>query len=234
MHPEVKKLLEVQKVDRKIARLRKEVQSLPREEAKRSSRLEELKTVAAAATEQRQAAELRNRDLDLVIRQTDAEIQNLEGKLNVIKNNAEYQAILFQIEAVKKERDKYEEELLALLEKVPGLEDATNSATAALAEDEKVFVEFKAEASKVLAAQEEEVLKVSHGRDDLLDGISLELVDEYERLFTVRDGQAICGVEAQFCQGCYSKITVNDVAKLRGKSLVVRCGSCQRVLYLPE
>jgi predicted nucleic acid-binding Zn-ribbon protein len=39
-------------------------------------------------------------------------------------------------------------------------------------------------------------------------------------------------VEAEYCQGCYNKITMNDVARLMGASAVVRCGSCQRILYL--
>ena len=45
---------------------------------------------------------------------------------------------------------------------------------------------------------------------------------------------AVCRVDNGFCQGCYNKITVNDTARLMGKSAVIRCGSCQRILYLGE
>jgi predicted nucleic acid-binding Zn-ribbon protein len=39
-------------------------------------------------------------------------------------------------------------------------------------------------------------------------------------------------VQDSFCQGCYNKITMNDVSRLMGGTAIVRCGSCQRLLYL--
>ena len=47
-----------------------------------------------------------------------------------------------------------------------------------------------------------------------------------------RQNLAVCPAENSFCQGCYNKITKNDVARLMGASAVVQCGSCQRILYL--
>ena len=72
------------------------------------------------------------------------------------------------------------------------------------------------------------------GRDAVLKGVPPEMLEEYERLFAVRDGLAVCAVESQFCQGCYTNITMNDLVKLSGGRLVVQCGSCQRILYLSE
>ena len=76
--------------------------------------------------------------------------------------------------------------------------------------------------------------KVRAGRDALLQGIPPELVDEYTRLFVVRDNLAICAAEAKYCQGCYTQFTVNDLARLQGGKAIVRCSSCQRILYLPD
>ena len=43
--------------------------------------------------------------------------------------------------------------------------------------------------------------------------------------------RAVAAVEGAYCQGCYNKVTMNDVSKLMGAQVVVRCGSCQRMLY---
>jgi predicted nucleic acid-binding Zn-ribbon protein len=44
----------------------------------------------------------------------------------------------------------------------------------------------------------------------------------------------VCAVENGYCQGCYNKITMNDTARVLGKSTIVNCGSCQRILYLSQ
>ena len=66
------------------------------------------------------------------------------------------------------------------------------------------------------------------------DGIPPDLLREYEGLYKTREHMAVAPVEDTYCQGCYNKITMNDVARLMGAAGVVRCGSCQRILYLPE
>ena len=161
-------------------------------------------------------------------------MENLEGKLNIIKNNAEYQAILFQIESVKKERGTVEEEGLHLLEQMDALKESSNITKTTLEEEERVFAEFQIKAKKLLAEKTAEIDEVSAGREALLEGVPPELLEEYSRLFAVRGGLAVCAVESRFCQGCYTNITMNDLAKLSGGRLLVQCGSCQRILYLSE
>ena len=234
MHPDVKKLLEVQKVDQKIARLRRKAESIPQEEATRLGVLGTLRKTAEEIEAELTQNELRTRDLELSIKQSDSEILNLNGKLGSIRNNAEYQAILFQIEAVKKERDSYEEESLGLLDKAGPLEEGAGKAKAAVAADEEVFNEFKAESEKLLAAQDAEIKEIAQGRDALIEGITEELLEEYTRLFEVREHLAICQAESQYCQGCFTQFTMNDLARLQGGKTVVRCSSCQRILYLAE
>jgi predicted nucleic acid-binding Zn-ribbon protein len=188
----------------------------------------------AQARAEKVDGELRVRELELQIRQSDAEIKNLEGKLAVIKNNAEYQAILFQIEAVKRERDTYEEETLGLLDKAGPMEEALKRAEEAVVSEEAVFQKFKTESVKLLVSQEAEIAAIACGRDALLEGIPSDLIDEYNRLFQVRENLAICRAESQYCQGCYTQFTMNDLARLQGGRAIVRCSSCQRILFLDD
>jgi len=234
LHPHVQKLVEVQQVDQKIALIRRQQESVPRELAQRESSLESARQTAETSAQSLQSSELRSREVELSVKQSDEELKNLELKLNTIKNNAEYQAILFQIESVKKERDAVEDEGVQLLEQMDALKITSDQATAVLSDEERVFQEFQVKAQTVLAEKQVEMEKISDGRDALLEGVPPELLDEYERLFAVRDGLAVCAVEARFCQGCYTNITMNDLAKLSGARSVVQCGSCQRILYLAD
>jgi len=234
LHPHVKKLLALQSVDQEIASLTKDIDSLPAEEAKRKKKLDELDRLATEAKNRMIKTELDARALDKAIRGNDEEIKKLNERLNTVKNNAEYQATLFQIEAVRKDRDVTQEECLKLLEAVE-VQKAEHAALQSAADAErKVLQAFLGEADKLRSSRAGAIAAVRERRKVLAEDIPDDLLREYDGLFKTRDRLGVCAVEKSFCQGCYNKITMNDTARLMGGTTVVKCGSCQRILYLPR
>ncbi|MBL8754191.1 MAG: hypothetical protein JNK15_12895 [Planctomycetes bacterium] len=232
MHPHVKKLLELQKVDQEISSLTKDIDALPAEEAKRRKKLDELERVLNERRARLQKTELDSRALDKAVRGSDDEIKRLNERLNIVRNNAEYQATLFQIEAVRKDRDVTQDECLKLLEACETQKAETATAESAWSEEKKVFDAFLAEADKLRQSRAGGIAAARERRKPMTEGIPEDLLREYDGLYKTREHQAVCPVEKSYCQGCYNKITMNDTAKLLGGSAVVRCGSCQRILYL--
>ncbi|MEO6598060.1 MAG: hypothetical protein ABIP94_25225 [Planctomycetota bacterium] len=234
MHPHVTKLLALQKVDQEISSLTKDIDSLPAEEAKRRRKLDELERVASDRRTRSVKAELDSRALEKAIRGSDDEIKRLNERLNIVRNNAEYQATLFQIEAVRKERDVTQEECLQLLEVVEGLRPEVAAAQAASEAERKVLAGFLTEAEAMRTSRAGAIAAVREKRKALSEDIPADLLREYDGLYKTRDHLAVCPVDNSYCQGCYNKITMNDMAQLLGKSVVVRCGSCQRILHLSK
>jgi predicted nucleic acid-binding Zn-ribbon protein len=234
VHPHVKKLLELQKVDQEISSLTKDIDSLPAEEAKRRKRLDELERIAAEKRARMTKADLDSRALDKAVMGSDEEIKKLNERLNMVRNNAEYQATLFQIEAVRKDRDVTQEECLKLLESIEELRKEVAVADEAAAGERKIFEGFLAEANKLRASRAGAVGEVRQRRKVMSEGVPQDLLNEYEALYKTRDRQAVSPVDNNYCQGCYNKITLNDTARLMGGSSVVRCNSCERILYLPR
>jgi len=234
VHPQVQKLLELQKLDQQIASLRRDLDSLPDETSRRQRALDARRSEAAAKEKTVQEAELQVRTLELATRQGDEEVKKLDARLNTVKNNAEYQATLLQIESVKRERDRAQEEALAVLDRLAPLHAARDEASAAARVESETFQRFLEEARKLREAREADVARVAAGRAQLLEGVASDLIGRYETLFRSRDGLAVCAVEGQVCQGCYNRITMNDIARLRGGSSIVECGSCNRMLFLRD
>ncbi|MBX3463083.1 MAG: hypothetical protein KF830_07920 [Planctomycetes bacterium] len=234
MHPLVKKLLDLQAVDQEVASLTRDIDSLPAEEARRRKKLDELQRVATDSRNRYLKAELEVRSLEKAIRGSDDEIKRLNDRLNLVRNNAEYQATLFQIEAVRKDRDVMQEECLKLLEVVEALRPEVATAEAAVAAEGKVLEQFLAEAEALRRSRAGAIAEVRARREGVAAGIADDLLRDYEGLFKTRDGVAVCAVDGGYCQGCYNKVTMNDTARLLGKSSVVKCGSCQRILYLQK
>jgi predicted nucleic acid-binding Zn-ribbon protein len=231
LHPDVKKLLDLQRIDQTIARMTRDVSSLPAERARREAELARLRAAYEKANAELQACEVAIRNTDNSVRESDAEIQKLEGRLNTVKNNAEYQATLLQIASVKRERGQAEEEGLEHIERLDGLKAAVEETSKALEDEQKVFAEFEAEAEKLKAQREEEVKDVRAEREAKLAEVPRELQQIYERLSPARSGEAVVACEGDMCLGCYTTITPNLHARLMSGTAVVQCGSCQRILY---
>jgi predicted nucleic acid-binding Zn-ribbon protein len=235
LHPDVQKLLRLQALDQEVARLQKELDALPAEETRRGRALAKARAEHDRAREALQQAEVQSRILDKGVQQSDDEVKKLDARLNAVKSNAEYQATLFQIESVKRERSRMEEEGLAVLEQIEGLRAAAEQAARVLAEEEQVFAGFQREAAQLAAERGRQVEAKSAGRPALLEGIPRELLERYERMFAARDGLVVCAAQfaggGSVCQGCYSKVTTSDHARLMAGTTVVQCKSCQRILY---
>ncbi len=232
MHPHVTKLLELQKVDQEISSLTRDIDALPAEEQKRRRRLDELERTLAERRARLQKTELDSRALDKAVRGSDDEIKRLNERLNIVRNNAEYQATLFQIEAVRKDRDVTQDECLKLLETVDVQKVEVATAEAAHAQEKAVFDGFLAEADALRKSRAGAIGEARERRKAMTEGIPMELLREYDGLYKTREQLAVAAVQDSYCQGCYNKITMNDTARLLGESVVVRCGSCQRILYL--
>ncbi len=232
MHEHVQNLLDLQKVDLEVSSLTKDIDQLPAEEDKRRRRLEQLERAAKEAAAALQKAEVDSRSADSAARAADEQIKKLNERLNIVRNNAEYQATLFEIESIRKDRDQLQDDGLALLEQMDGLKETADATQKAYEDEKAVFDGFLVEADKMRAERADEIAAARARRDAAAAGIPPDLLREYEGLYKTRDHMAVSPVEDSYCQGCYNKITMNDVAKLMGASAVVRCGSCQRILYM--
>jgi hypothetical protein len=234
LHPDVKKLIEVQKVDQAISRSRRDLVSIPTERVKREKALEALRVRFEEQANQLREAEVHGRASETGIRQADDELKKLDVRLNTVKNNAEYQATLLQMESIRKERERLEEEGLALLDKVESLKGIVTELGSQRDTEARVFAEFLQEAERITEKREAEVRAITAGRAGVAAGIPPDLLQKYERLFEARGGLAVCAVEGQTCTGCYTSIPPNLQVKLQTGSAVVQCASCQRILYLAE
>ena len=96
-----------------------------------------------------------------------------------------------------------------------------------------MFDEFLVEAEKLREERKDEIEAVEKRRAEVASEVPAAALEAYERIYNVRDQMAVCPVEGDVCTGCYTSVKPNDLARLKGASSMVTCGSCQRVLYIP-
>ncbi len=225
---ELKALIQLQEHDSRLARLEAEASRLPKRiEAIRASVGEARAAVEATKGKvdtNRKSLRAKEKDLDVVA----AKRSKADAHLN-----KEYSAVLVEIEDIKQEKARTEEEILTLMEMQERLAVEIREAEARLKTREEQGSQDEASVRQQLAAVEADLTGVRGERAALARDVPPGILGDYERILKARGGLAIAPVTTGVCGGCRVTIRPQALQELRGATLM-RCESCGRYLYWSE
>jgi len=232
---ELQALIHLQEYDTRIAALEAEAGRLPKR----------LEAIQASVTEARAAVEavkvrvdtarknLRTKEKDLEV--VGAKRGKAEAHLWEVKTNKEYSLVLVEIEDIKQEKARTEEEILALMELQERLAVEVRDAEARLKTREEQGRQDETAVRRQLAAVEAELVGVRGERATLAREVPAGVLGDYERILKARGGLAIAPVTTtHICGGCRVSIRPQAVQELRAAEALMRCESCGRYLYWKE
>jgi len=230
----LKSLLRLQELDLRIEACRAREQEIP----KQKGRFDIQRARLAANLEEREKA---CRDLQLAQRSSEVDIEKVQTQvakyqqnLLSVKKNEEYQVLLHEIEALKKQVGLLEERILAIMVEL-------DEAKARLAEDRKRTEAEIREIDRQCAAIDVELAEATRERqglererEPLVSQVEAALMNRYQRIrASKRTGPAVVPLRGDHCSGCNMAVppqVVNEV--LAGK--IHGCNFCGRLLYSRE
>jgi predicted nucleic acid-binding Zn-ribbon protein len=232
---ELATLIQLQDLDTRIARLDAEVTRLPKQiEALQAA----VTTARAAVDAARGRLETTRKDLRARERELDdvgVKRGKSEARLYEVKTNTEYTAVLNEIEIIKAQKAKTEEEILALMERQEGLgleireaETRLKAAEAQARSDEGVL-------RQKLAAVEADLARVRAERSTVAGQLPPGVLGDYEKILRARGGVAVAAVGASHvCGGCRVSIRPQAIQEIRAAQTLMHCESCGRFLHWTE
>ena len=233
MGSELQALIHLQEYDSRLGRLEAEASRLPKRiEAIQASVAEARAAVDGIKVKvdsARKNLRVKEKDLDVVA----AKRSKADARLWEVKTNKEYSAVLVEIESIKQEKARTEEEILALMEMQERLAAEIHEAEARLKTREEQGRQDEASVRQQLAAVEAELAGVRGERATLAREVLPGILTDYERILKARGGLAIVPVTTGVCGGCRVSIRPQAIQELRGATLM-RCESCGRYLYWSE
>lgn len=227
----MKNLLRLQELDLRIQADRKRESEIPRQKNKFDVQKQRLREELKEREEAAKRLLIDQRAIEQDIEQLQGQVQKYDLQLPTVKRNEEYQALLHQIDACKREIAQKEERVLALMQQ---LED-----NRVRLEEDRVRIQGEldeidrecAEIDKELAIAIEERKKLEEQRAPIAKLVEPHLLALYERFYTRRDsGRAVVALRGDICSGCNMKMrpqVVNEI--LAGKTHT--CSHCGRLLY---
>ena len=231
MFPEIEKLLVLQDRDQRIKTLKTELKNAPIERKDL-----ELRLAATAAGAEKAKASLR--ELEVEKKRLEVEAQSKRDQINRFKTqqmqtrkNEEFQALGNEIAHFEKEIGKIEDRELEVMEAIEAAKPVLADAERAVAEARSRVATQIADLDAKIATLNETLKTTEVERASLTDGIDEDLLDQYNRLFVSKGGNAVVSLEHEVCTGCHMKLTTQTLVRVRGGKEITHCEQCGRILY---
>src|ERR1051325_11226675 len=144
MTPDLERLIELEKVDREVARLSDEVAALPKRVAAIEEKLAEHKAAVEKAKARIKSNEASRRQLEADIKGLQEKIAKYRSQSSSVKTNEEYRALMHEVEFAEKQISGCEDKILELMigleteEKALKVAEAELKTEAADVEKEKI------------------------------------------------------------------------------------------------
>lgn len=224
-------LLRLQELDLQIQTCMAREREIPKQKEKFHLQKERLANELKEREEKLTALQLEQRGCESDIAQKQAQIAKYDQQLLGIKKNVEYQALLHEIDGLKKEIAGHEERVLALMLEIDEvkaqLEEDKQRIAAEQKEIDQECAEIDAELDQAMKQRE----KLEQQRAPLVEEAEESLLSKYERIRRkIVSGPVVVPLRNESCSGCNMSVraqVINEV--LAGQ--VHACPTCGRLLY---
>ncbi len=231
----IRTLYELQLIDTQIARLEAALAALDDGTTLRG-RVQQAHAVEETARSDLQAGQARLRDLELELQSTVGKATKVEGDLysGRISNPKELRAMQEDVEALGRQRQRIEEEMLTLMEEVERqLEQIRRLEAERQARDRELdeHLEDYTTRQRALTAELEAARRQREAQAAEADP---DFLRRYERLRSRKDGVAVTAVNGSVCNACHMTVPEAVLNAARESDDVHTCEDCGRILYVPS
>ncbi len=231
MDAQLRTLIDLQALDTRIAALEGDLARLPREIAAVHAAVEEARAAVETAKARLDAARKSQRAKEKDLEDNRVKRQKFEGQLYQVKTNKEYSAVLSEIEEVKQEKARIEEEILSFMEQQERAAADVKEAEARFKAREAQGRSEEATLAEKLRGAEADLALVKSERAQVARELPPSVLADYDKILRHRGVAIVEVTKPNFCGGCHVTMTPQRLQELRQQSALIHCESCGRYLY---
>lgn len=232
------RLLRVFQVDRQLAGLEGRLHKAERFLGEQNRHLDEVGAQLKALQTQIRQLKASTANLENEVQGFDEHIGRLREQMNTAQTNKEYKALLAEVNTLKAERDRREEEAISLLTKIDELNTQSQNLESARGERDKMRAVAEGERTERASEIKERVEELKTKRETLAKEVPADVMAIYAGLVRQLDEEAMAPLEIAdrrrheyTCGACMMGIPMEmSISLLSGK--LTRCPSCGCILFL--
>lgn len=233
MKAELEKLVDLQKTDSNIRRLKKSIETADERRASIEQEFEQHAFSIREVQGTRDRLHAERADLDRQISENKTYLERADRNLKHAQNQKEYETAMRETDAIQKQIAAFETQVI---EKMTGVEEVEKELEARAEEintlDAKRDAELKAFDDDV-AAQKAELDEELKRRNEVFVTLPTQLASVYNRLAQrSRDGIAVAEVVNGSCSACFMSLRPQMQVEVKRGDQIITCESCSRILYM--
>ena len=231
MSPVIEALLVLQDRDRRLLRLRSEIEAVPAQRRLLEERAARTAAEFDTVRHRSQQIESDRKKLELEVDTLKQRISKVGAEQQQTRSNDQYKAFQHQIETSQGEIRRLEDQQLGLMEQA-------EAAARDVAVAQKVAAEQKAESTKHLA---ELVVREANLRQELtvveadrvVQAAKVEpaALSKYQAVARKRGDSTLVGVPKGVCGGCHMQLPQHIFLTAKAQKDIPTCPNCTRLLY---
>jgi predicted nucleic acid-binding Zn-ribbon protein len=224
-------LWELQKIDLELKNIKGERDRFPKEMKTLDEKQNIEKERIQKEKEKIESLEKERRRKEGLLSTEQEKTKRAEGKMFEVKTNKEYQALLNEIEAVKKANSRVEEEILEVMDEIDELRKKL------LKREKEVAMTLDKIEGEKKAIQE----RIGHGDEmwkkqmERREMLSKQIESQHFKLYNTfnekRQGVGVVNVKNETCQGCFVNIPPQMYIEVQKNNNLIQCPNCNRILY---
>ena len=233
MKLELEKLVELQKTDTNIRRLKKAIETADQRRASIEQEFEQHAFEIREIQNRSENAKKERAKLDAEISEAKTQLERADRNLKNAQDQKQYETAMRDADVLHKKISTLETEVLEKMTTVEEVEKVLSERAEEIASlegnREKALAEFEKELTKNRAELASETQK----RAKVFDTLPKNLASVYDRLATrSRDGIAVAEVKNSSCSACFMKLRPQVLVEIKMSGQIITCESCTRILYI--
>jgi uncharacterized protein len=229
---ELEKLINLQKTDSEIRRLKQSLNTADTRRAELEREFEKHAFSIREIQDRRDRLAAERAEFDNQIASNKTYLERAERNLKHAQNQKEYETAMRETDALQKQIAAFETQTL---ENMTALEEVEKEIESR-AEEINTLDQKRAEAIAGFEAEIErdraELTRVEGGRDDVFKTLPANLAAVYNRLAQrSRDGIAVAEVINGACSACFMALRPQMLVEVKRGEQIITCESCTRILY---
>ena len=233
MKADLDKLIELQKTDTNLRRLKQAIESAEKRRAEIEQEFEQHAFSIREIQNRRDTLHADRAELEKQIAENKTYLERADRNLKHAQNQKEYETAMRETDSIQKQIAGFETKIV---EKMTGIEDVEKELAERADEIDSLdskrdtaLAEFDAQMKKDKAAFDAE----SKHRAAAFATVPKALASIYDRLAQrSRDGIAVAEVVNGSCSACFMSLRPQILLEVRQGNSIITCESCTRIMYI--
>lgn len=233
-------LLELFMLDKQVRGMRGRLDTAAARAKAKQSRLDQLNQQQQELHSQHLHAQAKAKALENQSNEVEQRIVHLRDQMQNVKSNKEYSAVLLEVNTLKLEKSKVEDEAIGQLGNVEQLAEELETIRGQVADQEKLLAAAQDEVTQCRDEVGQELDDLQAKRDEAEKVIPSDVSTLFNRMAEMHEGESMASVSEvsrrhreYTCNGCYLNVPVEHVNSLMTlPNQATCCPSCSRILYI--